>query len=65
MLPVLAKARIRVNTTMEEMVMNIIKESQGKNNLEVHQGNLYLLGIKLYFLVIAILYKLLAHGKIL
>jgi len=68
MLPVPAKARRRVKTTMEEIllqvylqmvsriqkVMNIIKESQGRKTLEVHQGNLHLLRTKVYFLVIPI-----------
>ena len=38
-----------------QKTMNIIKESQGKNTLEVHQGKLNLRGTKVYFLVIAIL----------
>ena len=35
--------------------MVIIKGSQGKKALEVHQGNLHLLGTKVHFLVIVIL----------
>ena len=46
-----------------QKVMNIIKESQGKKTLEVHQGNLHLLGIKVYFLVIAILVQTLGTWK--
>ena len=38
-----------------QKAMNIIKESQGKKTLEVHQGKLDLRGTKVYFLVIAIL----------
>ena len=43
--------------------MNIIKESQGKNNSEVHQGKLHLLGTKVYFLVTAILVQTLGTWK--
>jgi len=35
--------------------MVIIKGSQGKKTSEVHQGNLILLGTKVYFFVISIL----------
>ena len=38
-----------------QKVMNIITESEGKKNSEVHQGNLLLLGTKVYLLVIVIL----------
>jgi len=73
MLPVPVKARRSVKATMEEILlqgdlqmlsriqkaMNIIKESQGKNTSELHQGNLHLPGTKVYFLVISILVQIL------
>jgi len=43
--------------------MVIIKESQGKITLELHQGNLLLPGTKVYFLVIAILVQTLGTWK--
>ena len=69
MLPVTTKARRRVRTTMEEILlqgdlqmmsrtqkaMNIIKESQGSKTSEVNQGNLNLPSTKVYVLVIVIL----------
>ena len=68
MLQVLAKARRRVKTTMEETFLQeemqmvsrmqeemvITKGSQGKKTSEVHQGNLLLPGTEVYLLVIAI-----------
>lgn len=38
-----------------QKAMNIIKESQGKKTLEIHQRNLDLPSTKVYILVIAIL----------
>ena len=46
-----------------QKAMNIIKESQGKKTLEVHQGKLHLPGTKVYFLVIAILVQTLGTWK--
>ena len=77
MLPILAKSRRRIKTTLEEILlqedlqmvsriqkaMNIIKESQGKKTSEVHQGNLHLRGTKVYFLVIAILVQTLGTWR--
>ena len=77
MLLVLAKVRRRVKITLEETllredlqmvsmmqeVIDIIKESQGKNTSEVHQGNLHLPGTKVYFLVIVILVQTLGTWK--
>ena len=39
--------------------MDIIKGSQGRMTLEVHQGNIHPPGTKVYFLVIAILVQIL------
>jgi len=68
MLMLLVPAKARVKLTLEEVLLQeemqmvsrmkeamvIIKGSQGKITLEVHQGNLLLPGTKVYFLVISI-----------
>ena len=77
MLPVPTKARRRIKTTTEEIIlqgdlhmvsriqkaMNIIKESQGKKTSKVLQGTLPLPGTKVYFLDIAILVQILGTWK--
>ena len=77
MLPVPTKASWRVKTTMEETFLQeemqmvsrmqeevvIIKGSQGKKTLEVHQGKLLLPGNKYISWLLLFLYKLWAHAK--
>ena len=69
--------KIRVKLTLEKILLQeemqmvsrmqeamvIIKGSQGKKTLEVHQEYLLLLGTKVYFLVIAIFVQTLGTWK--
>ena len=77
MLPVPTKARRRIKTITEQILLQgdlhmvsriqkeliIIKESQGKKTLKVLQGTLHLPGTKVYFLYIAILVQTLGTWK--